>query len=107
MKKQIAMFAGVSVCVLAILAALIYLFTRPTDLKTKSEILQSVALSIAVLIGGLWATYRFFIQRAYETALEIDLSMTCSPYVGSKFLVFVDTILKNRGQTRISARPRR
>jgi len=107
MKKRITLFAGVSVGALAILAALIYLFTRPTDLKTKSEILQSVALSVAVVIGGLWATYRFFIQRLYETALEIDLSMMCSPYVGSKFLVFVDTVLTNRGQTRISARPRK
>lgn len=107
MKKQIFLFGFLYLTTIFILAAVIYLFSRPIDLKTKAEILQSLALSSAVLIGGLWATYRFFIQRAYETALEIDVCVTSSTYADDRFLVFFDAVLKNRGQTRISARPRR
>jgi hypothetical protein len=106
MKKRIIIFLAIYIVIMAAICSLIYLFTRPIDLKTKAEVLHTLSLSFAVIIGGLWVSYRFFIQRAYETALEIDLSMTCLPYAHN-FIVFIDTVLKNRGQTRISARPKR
>lgn len=107
MKKKIILFIAAYVCSVAFITALIYLFTRPVDLKTKSEVLQHFAVASAAIVGGIWASYRFFIQRAYETALEIDLTTTNLPYEGNKFLVLIDTVLKNKGQTRISAKPKK
>src|ERR1043165_4276434 len=107
MKKKIIIFIAVSISGAIFIAALIYLFTRPIDLKTKSEVLQNFALALAVIAGGIWASYRFFIQRAYETALEIDPATTNLPYEDNMFLVLIDIILKNKGQTRISARPKK
>jgi hypothetical protein len=107
MKRKIILFLSIYFCVVTFIAALIYLSTRPVDLKTKSEILQNFALTLAVIVGGIWATYRFFIQRAYETALEIDFAMTNLTYENGNFLVLVDMVLKNKGLTRISAKPKK
>lgn len=108
MKRKFIVFISVLFVAASITAGLIYLFNRPEDLKTKSEILQSFALTLAGIVGGIWALYKFVKQRVYETALEIDLITQILPYDNNdKFLVWIDAVLKNKGQTKISAKPKK
>lgn len=101
----LSVFASV-IGIVVIAFLLKYLFYLDIDLKTKSEVVQKFAVATGVVIGGIWAFYRFFIQRAYETALEIDLSVTYVQYINGRFLVLADAVLKNKGLTRISAKPK-
>ncbi len=45
-----------------------------------AQAVQSWATTIAVLVGAVWAYYRFGIKRESETAMGIDLAHTSIPY---------------------------
>jgi len=71
-------------------------------------VVQSLGVTLGVIVGGGWAWYRFLVQRASETALSIDLVITVAPLTGSHAsLVFVDTVLQNSGNRRLIASSRR
>lgn len=106
MRKNILFFGVFFAATAAVLAFFVYLFSRNLDLKTKSEILQHVGVAAAALMGGLWASYRFLIQRGYETALQIDFDLSYCAHRNGSHLVFADATLSNKGQTRINAKPK-
>ena len=45
----------------------------PTDLKTVVDILGTLVTAAAVIIGGLWAYFRFVKDRVYRPRLEVGL----------------------------------
>ena len=71
-----------------------------------AQAVQNWATAIAVLVGGVWAYYRFGIKRESETALGIDLAHTNVPY-DANYLVFFDVCLKNKGAVRLGAKRNR
>jgi hypothetical protein len=71
-----------------------------------AQAVQNWATAIAVLVGGVWAYYRFGIKRESETALAIDLAHTSVPY-DANYLVFFDVCLENKGAVRLGAKRKR
>ena len=71
-----------------------------------AQAVQNWATAIAVLVGGVWAYYRFGIKRESETALAIDLAHTSVSY-DANFLVFFDVCLQNKGAVRLGAKRNR
>jgi len=75
-----------------------------------SQIFQNIAVGLAAIIGGvggIWAIYRWLIERGHETSLEIDLDSTCTVYRNDLYLVFIDVSLKNVGKVRLVANPKK
>jgi hypothetical protein len=72
--------------------------------KTIVEILQSIILSLAAIIGGLWALKLYWSQRTSEAAIEIECA-TASVPSGTEYLVFFDVSLTNKGHTVFRAKP--
>jgi hypothetical protein len=50
-----------------------------------------------ILVGAGWVLYRYFTQRAGQTALAIDVSSQTSDWEEAKKLVFLDVVLENKG----------
>jgi hypothetical protein len=75
------------------------------NLVSIGQVVQDLAIALAIIVGGGWSFYQFVIQRAYETALGIGALTTCAPMGSEKSVVFVAVSLKNEGHRRISAKP--
>ena len=71
-----------------------------------ADVVQKSATAIAVLVGGIWAYYRFGIKRESETALAIDLTHSSVSYQRD-WLVFLDVCIENKGAVRLGAKRRR
>jgi hypothetical protein len=100
MRKNAVLFSALYVGAAAVLAFRIYVFSSNIDLKTESEIHQHVGIAAAALVGGLWASYRFLIQRGYETALQINFQIQHFAYEPGRYIVFADAILTNNEKAR-------
>lgn len=72
-----------------------------------SEAVANWTTALAVIIGGTWAYYRFILQRANQTALEIELAVSSSPYRDGLFIVFFDVACRNKGTVRLVASKKR
>jgi hypothetical protein len=75
-----------------------------------SQIFQNIAVGLAAIIGGvggIWAIYRWLLERGHETSLEIDLDSTCTVYRNDLYLVFIDVSLKNVGKVRVVAKKKK
>jgi hypothetical protein len=77
----------------------------PTSMFEMS--LKDWLTAAGIVLGGIWAIYRFGLTRARETALAIDLSYATSPYRGSSHLVCFGVTLSNTGGVKITAQPAR
>ena len=77
------------------------------DYLKISEIFQHFMVGLAVIGGGLWALYQWRMQRAHETALEIDLVSTSTVFGNNLFLVFVDVSLKNVSKRKLGAKAKK
>jgi len=82
-------------------------FVDPIAWESLVSTIESAAVIIAVIVGGLWTIYLFRRHRGHETALEIDITVAQEPYGHESTIVFVDTKLTNRGKTKIEAKPKR
>src|SRR2546427_8713164 len=52
-----------------------------------SEAVAHWATAVAIASGGMWAYYRFVLQRASQTALDIDLTSTSASYNADSLFV--------------------
>jgi hypothetical protein len=68
---------------------------------------QKWASVAAIVVGGIWAFYRFGLRREREPALGIDLSFTTVPYNSTSYLVAFDLTLANKGSVRLRAKRKR
>ena len=73
------------------------------SLKDIVDIIAAVIVSVAAVIGGLWALHRYLIERTDEEAVDIEINSNCTVY-GSDYLVLVDVILTNKGHTKVQAK---
>jgi len=71
-----------------------------------AQAVQNWATAIAVLVGAVWAYYRFGIKRENETAMGIDLVHTSVPY-DANYLVVFDVCLENKGAVKLGAKRQR
>jgi hypothetical protein len=79
-------------------------------LRTMSDwaaTLEHVAKVAAIVLGGIWAYWRFGWTRERSTKLTIDLSHSTYPYGPGRYLVEFDVVLNNRGNTLITAKHNR
>jgi hypothetical protein len=67
-----------------------------------SEIVQNLTVAAAAVAGGLWAVYRFVIERQAESVLAIKIRNQ-SQLSGGVFRVFVDVGLTNLGRSKLGA----
>ena len=75
-------------------------------LKDIVDIIAAAIVSVAAIIGGLWALRRYLIERTDEEAVVIEINSNCTLY-GSDYLVLVDVILTNKGHTKVQAKYKR
>jgi hypothetical protein len=71
------------------------------------EAIKNYAEVLAILVGGVWAVWRFCLRRERDTALDIALSQQSVPRADGSFLVFLDVMFTNRGAVRVTARRKR
>jgi hypothetical protein len=64
---------------------------------------EHAVTTAALLIGGVWAYYRFGALRESQTALDIDLHLRTVPYRDQAWLVFLEIILTNKGKVKLTA----
>ena len=76
------------------------------SLKDIVDVTAAVIVSVAAVIGGLWALRRYLIERTDEEAVVIEINSNCTLY-GSDYLVLVDVILTNKGHTKVQAKYKR
>ncbi|MCX7424673.1 MAG: hypothetical protein NTW96_03450, partial [Planctomycetia bacterium] len=75
----------------------------PMSVKDMAETAYYAAISLAAVVGGGWAVYRYWFHRVYETVLAIRVSVSQHP-LGAKNLVFLQVTLANKGKRRIVAK---
>ena len=70
----------------------------PTDLKTVVDIVGTVVTAGAVVVGGLWAYFRFVKDRVYRPRLEVGLFGQWRE-VGGESMLHARVTVKNIGAT--------
>jgi hypothetical protein len=64
--------------------------------KDVIDIISSVIVAVAAIIGGLWALLRYRRERTDEAAIEIGVNATCTPY-GQDYLVELGRSIRTVG----------
>lgn len=77
------------------------------SLNQVAGVIQSLVLTLAAIIGGIWALYKFVLQRDFETNLDLDISTECFSGNKGNMMIFINTTLKNTGKTYIAAKPKK
>jgi hypothetical protein len=75
--------------------------------KNFAEIAKNFAETLAILVGGGWAFYRFVIRRESKPALDIALTYRIIPEPEDRFLAYFDVTLTNKSTHRVLARKRK
>lgn len=70
--------------------------------ESLTKIIQSIITSSAILIGGIWAYYKFVRGRVYKPRLE--LAVACKRYSQTNEIVrlHVTVVLKNVGLSKVN-----
>lgn len=71
---------------------------------SRADPVSKWATIIAILAGGIWALYHFYLRRESQTALTIDLTTNSVPSMNSANFVNFDVALTNKGQVAVRAR---
>jgi hypothetical protein len=66
-----------------------------------SQAVQNWVTALGVVVGGGWALYRFGLRRESESALNMDLLYSTTPYGAGNHLLFCDVTVTNAGAVRI------
>jgi hypothetical protein len=70
-----------------------------------ASLVQSIATTAAIVIGGVWAYYRFFKDRTYWPRLELSVTARATR-VGDIPAFLFTTSVHNVGLSRVDVRPR-
>jgi hypothetical protein len=65
------------------------------------------AETLAILVGGGWAFYRFALRRERKPALDIDIDLKTIPDGEGRFLAYFDVIFTNKSKRQVLARIRK
>jgi hypothetical protein len=63
--------------------------------------------TLAILVGGSWAFYRFVIRRESKPGLDITLTPRIIPETEERFLAYFEVTLTNKSTCRVLARKRK
>jgi hypothetical protein len=70
------------------------------DVKTATEVVSNVVTSGAVVIGGIWAYFKFIRGRVFARRAELDVSPALERTAGSLYLL-IKVTLTNTGLSRL------
>jgi hypothetical protein len=70
------------------------------DLKTASDVVHNIVTSSAVVIGGIWAYFKFVRGRTFARRAELNTSPMLEQGAGSLYLSVTIT-LKNTGLSKL------
>lgn len=68
-----------------------------------ADAVQNSVTTIAILIGGVWAIYRFWLRRENQTAINLDIDYRTEPQ-GDLYVVFVGVTVANCGMVAVRAK---
>jgi len=71
------------------------------DVKTIAEIINNLVVAISVIVGAIWAYYKFIKQRPLASRLEMNFSHKILQVRDDYLLVCLEVISRNIGSTRI------
>jgi hypothetical protein len=72
----------------------------PADWKIFLEIVHQAVESVAVMLGGCWALWRFVLQRDLYSRIEFSLDATLLGRFGDEVMLELAAIVTNRGAIR-------
>lgn len=70
------------------------------DLKTATDVASNIVTSSAIVIGGVWAYFKFIRGRAFAHRAELDVSPALEKGTGSLYLSITIT-LRNTGLSKL------
>jgi len=68
------------------------------------DAIKSLAEASAVVIGGIWTWYLFWLQREKEPAIGIEFKYKCIPNGSQLSVVYFDVTFSNIGKVRVQGR---
>ena len=68
--------------------------------KDIAEAIQALVTTLAIIIGGIWAYFRFRIQRERYARLEFNLDLSVLGNYADKILIEAIAIVENKGLVR-------
>lgn len=71
------------------------------DLKTITEVTESIVKVAAVLVGAGWSYWKFVIQRANEPATDIDIGVNFVGKQQGQWIIEVTVTLENKSLVRL------
>jgi hypothetical protein len=71
------------------------------DLKTIAEVINNLVIAISIIVGAIWAYYKFIKERPLASRLEMDFSHKILHIREDYLIVCLEVISKNIGSTRI------
>jgi hypothetical protein len=78
-----------------------------SDFAAWAQIAQNVAVTVAILVGGVWTLYQVSRQRRLESGLSIGAKVTWTGIGEARFLVYIDISLQNIGNRLLRAHAKR
>jgi hypothetical protein len=72
--------------------------------QKAGDILLKWVTIFAILSGGAWAYYNFYITDVESENVQLDIGASTSPYGGNKFLLVVQVKIKNIGRVAVEAK---
>jgi len=100
MRKLTFILSGI-IAALAVIAAVVF-----WDFLSSGK-LKNFVETLAVLVGGGWAVWRFILRRESKPALEISLTYKTIQETKERFLAYFDVVLTNKSTCRVVARRRK
>jgi hypothetical protein len=74
--------------------------------KDWTEPFEQLVVGLASIVGGAWVLLRLYRERAFDSALTIDIHSSTLP-AGGPPLTFVEVTLTNVGKVKLQAKPAR
>ena len=71
--------------------------------KSWAEPFEHLVVGLASIVGGIWIVLRLWRERAFDTALGIDVRVS-PPFAGAPQLTFLQVTLRNKGKVQLQAK---
>lgn len=69
----------------------------PEELKNLFEAIQSIATTLALIIGGFWAYTKFVRQREGAPKIRFDIDITFVSKIGDNWIAELTASIENKG----------
>jgi hypothetical protein len=71
------------------------------DIKTVASVLESFVKITAIIVGSIWAYWKFVIQREHEPATDLDIDVQFVGEQDNKRIIEITVLLENKSQVRV------